>query len=146
MHRALTSFLPRTAAQPALGAAMGRRATSLFAVNGHKPEVEKSAWVAPNATVIGKVSLGKHSSVWFNTVIRGDNDPIAIGDRTNIQDACVLHSDEGVPLTIGNDVTVGHMVMLHGCEIGDGTLVGIGSIILNRAKVPEENGIQQTDR
>lgn len=98
-------------------------------------EVRGNAWVAPNATVIGSVVLENDASVWFNAVIRGDNDVITIGERSNVQDGSVLHTDEGVRLTIGRDVTVGHMVLLHGCTIGDGTLVGIKSIVLNHAKI-----------
>ena len=92
-------------------------------------------WIAPNAMVMGRVILKRQASVWFGVTIRGDNDPITIGERSNVQDGSVLHTDEGVPLTIGDDVTVGHMVMLHGCTIGDGSLIGIGSIILNRARI-----------
>jgi carbonic anhydrase/acetyltransferase-like protein (isoleucine patch superfamily) len=92
-------------------------------------------WVAPNAVVIGKVILKKNASVWWNAVLRGDNEPLTIGENSNIQDGCVLHTDPGYPLTIGANVTVGHMVMLHGCEIGDNSLIGIGSIILNGAKI-----------
>lgn len=98
-------------------------------------EVRGNAWVAPNATVIGSVVLENDASVWFNAVIRGDNDVITIGERSNVQDGSVLHTDEGVRLTIGRDVTVGHMVLLHGCTVGDGTLVGIKSIVLNHAKI-----------
>jgi carbonic anhydrase/acetyltransferase-like protein (isoleucine patch superfamily) len=92
-------------------------------------------FVAPNATVIGSVVLHEWSSVWFNVVIRGDNDPIVIGPESNIQDGSVLHTDEGVPLTIGRGVTVGHKVMLHGCTIGDYSLIGINAVILNRARI-----------
>jgi carbonic anhydrase/acetyltransferase-like protein (isoleucine patch superfamily) len=95
-------------------------------------------WIAPNASVIGNVHLGTDASVWWNATLRGDNDPIHVGDRTNIQDGSVLHTDEGVPMRIGNDVTIGHLVMLHGCKIGDCSLVGIGSIILNRAVIGKE--------
>lgn len=98
-------------------------------------EVRGNAWVAPNATLIGSVVLENDASVWFNAVIRGDNDVITIGERSNVQDGSVLHTDEGVRLTIGRDVTVGHMVLLHGCTVGDGTLVGIKSIVLNHAKI-----------
>ena len=90
-------------------------------------------FVADNATVIGSVILENDSSVWFNVVIRGDNDPITIGEGSNIQDGSVLHTDAGVPLTIGQHVTVGHKVMLHGCTIGDNTLVGINAVVLNNA-------------
>ncbi len=92
-------------------------------------------YVADGASVIGDVTLKTDASVWFGSTLRGDNDPIVIGERTNVQDGCVLHADPGFPLTLGNDVSIGHMVMLHGCTIGDGTLVGIGSIILNGAKI-----------
>ena len=92
-------------------------------------------WVAPNATLIGKVVLEKDASVWFNAVLRADNDPIFVGAGSNIQDGCVLHTDPGFPIHIKRDVTVGHMAMLHGCTIGLGTLIGIGSIILNGAKI-----------
>jgi carbonic anhydrase/acetyltransferase-like protein (isoleucine patch superfamily) len=99
---------------------------------------EGRCWVAPTAVVIGKVILEEDASVWFGTVIRGDNEPIRIGARSNVQEGCVLHTDPGFPLTVGPDCTVGHMVMLHGCTIGRGSLIGIGSIILNGAKIGEE--------
>ncbi len=108
---------------------------SVFRLADRKPQIDPSAWIAPNATVIGDVSLAAGASVWWNAVLRGDNDPIAIGENTNIQDGSVLHTDEGVPLTLGRDITVGHMVMLHGCTVGDGSLIGIGSIVLNRAVI-----------
>src|SRR5271170_5684913 len=92
-------------------------------------------WIAPNAVVLGHVILKKNASVWFGAVLRGDNDPITIGENSNVQDNSVLHTDIGSPLTIGDNVTVGHMVMLHGCTIGDGTLIGIGSIVMNGAKI-----------
>ncbi|MGB3718220.1 MAG: gamma carbonic anhydrase family protein [Proteobacteria bacterium] len=95
-------------------------------------------WVAENATVIGNVHIGEDVSIWFNTVIRGDNEPIEIGNGSNIQDGCVLHTDPGFPMIIGPDCTIGHMVMLHGCKIGRGSLIGIGSIILNGAVIGEE--------
>jgi carbonic anhydrase/acetyltransferase-like protein (isoleucine patch superfamily) len=90
-------------------------------------------WVAPNAILIGKVKLGVEASVWFGAVVRGDNDLIHIGVRTNIQDGCVLHTDEGFPMEIGEGCTVGHMAMLHGCTIGSNTLIGIGATVLNGA-------------
>ena len=86
-------------------------------------------WIAPNAVVVGNVILKKNASVWFGAVLRGDNDPITIGEGSNVQDNSVLHTDNGSPLTLGANVTVGHMVMLHGCTVGDGALIGIGSII-----------------
>ena len=92
-------------------------------------------WIAPNATVIGEVTLKKDSSVWFNAVLRGDNEPIVIGEGSNVQDGCVFHTDPGYPIHLERNVTVGHMVMLHGCSIGAGSLIGIGSIILNGAKI-----------
>jgi carbonic anhydrase/acetyltransferase-like protein (isoleucine patch superfamily) len=95
-------------------------------------------WVAANATVIGNVEIGADASVWFNTVIRGDNERITIGARSNVQDGCVLHTDPGFPLTIGPDSTVGHMVMLHGCTIGSRSLIGIGAIILNGAVIGDD--------
>ena len=106
-----------------------------LSIGDRRVEVRGNAWVAPNATVIGSVVLENDASVWFNAVIRGDNDVITVGERSNVQDGSVLHTDEGVRLTIGRDVTVGHMVLLHGCTIGDGTLVGIKSIVLNNAKI-----------
>ncbi|MBL8450774.1 MAG: gamma carbonic anhydrase family protein [Dechloromonas sp.] len=107
----------------------------IFRIDEKTPAIDPTAWVAANATLIGDVRLGAAASVWWNAVLRGDNDPISIGARSNIQDGSVLHTDEGVPLTLGSDVTVGHMVMLHGCTVGDGSLIGIGSIILNRAVI-----------
>jgi carbonic anhydrase/acetyltransferase-like protein (isoleucine patch superfamily) len=85
--------------------------------------------------VVGHVILKKNASVWFGAVLRGDNDPIIVGENSNVQDNSVLHTDLGSPLTIGANVTIGHMVMLHGCQIGDGSLIGIGSIVLNGAKI-----------
>ena len=99
------------------------------------PQIDPSAWVADNATVIGHVTLGPGASVWFGAVLRADNEPIVIGARSNIQDGSVLHTDEGIPLVIGPEVTVGHQVMLHGCTIGDGTLICIQAVVLNNAKI-----------
>ena len=96
---------------------------------------EGEYWIAPNAAVLGNVILKKNASIWFGCTLRGDNDPIVVGENSNVQDGSVLHTDHGSPLTIGMNVTVGHMVMLHGCTIGDGSLVGIGSIILNGARI-----------
>ena len=105
----------------------------LFKLGDKQPQTGSNTWVAPNATVIGDVRLGDNASIWWNATLRGDNDPIHIGANTNIQDGSVLHTDEGVPMQIGANVTVGHLVMLHGCTVGDGSLIGIGSVILNRA-------------
>ncbi len=107
----------------------------IYSLGERKPALGRDAWVAPNATLIGDVRLGDDASIWWNAVVRGDNDPITIGRDTNIQDGSVLHSDPGEPLTIGDGVTVGHMVMLHSCEIGDNTLIGIGAVVLGRAKI-----------
>ena len=100
-----------------------------------KPKNSGENWVAPNATIIGDVTLEKNSSVWFNAVIRGDNENIHVGEGSNVQDGSVLHTDPGCPLRIGKDVTIGHIVMLHGCTIGDNSLIGIGAVILNNAKI-----------
>ncbi len=103
--------------------------------DGNVQTAGNDCWVAPNATLIGKVILEKDTSVWFNAVLRGDNEPIHLGEGSNVQDGCVFHTDPGFPLTLEHHVTVGHMVMMHGCYIGAGTLLGIGAIVLNGAKV-----------
>jgi carbonic anhydrase/acetyltransferase-like protein (isoleucine patch superfamily) len=95
-------------------------------------------WVAPNAVLLGKIRLEQDASVWFGAVLRGDNELITVGARSNVQDGSVLHTDPGFPLSIGPDCTIGHMVMLHGCTIGRGSLIGIGSIILNGAVIGDE--------
>ena len=107
----------------------------IYDLKKNVPEISADSWVAPNAIIIGKVKLEKNSSIWFNAVLRGDIEKIVIGENSNIQDGSVLHTDPGCPLTVGKGVTVGHMVMLHGCEISDDTLIGIGSTILNKAKI-----------
>ncbi|SUE29958.1 carbonic anhydrase [Nocardia farcinica] len=104
-------------------------------VGGFAPEIEESAWLAPNATVIGRVRLAAEVSVWYGAVLRGDLEQIIVGERTNIQDGCVLHADPGVPLTVGSGVSVGHNAILHGCTIGDDVLVGMGATVLNGAVV-----------
>ena len=109
----------------------------IYDLEKNVPEINADSWVAPNAIIIGKVKLEKNSSIWFNAVLRGDIEKIVIGENSNIQDGSVLHTDPGCPLTVGKGVTVGHMVMLHGCEISDDTLIGIGSTILNKAKIGE---------
>jgi carbonic anhydrase/acetyltransferase-like protein (isoleucine patch superfamily) len=108
---------------------------AVYELDQISPTIPESAYVADSAQVMGNVQLGEHSSVWFGAVIRGDTEHIHIGEGSNIQDGSVLHADFGVPLTIGKHVTVGHKVMLHGCTIGDETLVGIGAVILNNAKI-----------
>ena len=107
----------------------------LFKLGSRSPQIDSESWIAPNATVIGDVRLARNASLWWNVTARGDTDSISIGENTNIQDGSVLHADEGVPLNIGREVTVGHMVMLHGCTVGDGSLIGIGSVILNHAVI-----------
>ena len=107
----------------------------IYSLGERRVEFRGDYYVAPSASVIGSVVLGKNASVWFNCVLRGDNDVITIGDNTNVQDASVLHIDHGVPLTLGDNVSIGHKVMLHGCEIGNNSLVGIGSTVLNGARI-----------
>ncbi|MHA6345118.1 gamma carbonic anhydrase family protein [Roseivivax sp. CAU 1761] len=108
---------------------------TLYALEGIAPEVAEDAWVAPDANVIGRVVLAAESSVWFGTTIRGDNEEIRVGAGTNLQENVVCHTDIGFPLTIGAGCTIGHKVMLHGCTIGDNTLVGMGATILNGARI-----------
>ncbi len=108
---------------------------SVYSLDGITPDLADDVWIAPNAQVLGRVELAEGSSVWFGAVIRGDNDLIKIGARSNIQDNSVLHTDPGMPLTIGEGVIVGHQVMLHGCMIGDNSLIGIGATVLNGAKI-----------
>ncbi|WP_100641411.1 gamma carbonic anhydrase family protein [Marinobacter salexigens] len=108
----------------------------LYELDGRAPQLNGGGqFVAENATVVGNVELHEKSSVWFNAVIRGDNETITIGPETNIQDGSVLHTDPGSPLTLGKGVTVGHKVMLHGCEVGDYSLIGINAVVLNGAKI-----------
>lgn len=108
---------------------------AVYELDGVAPQLGRGAWVADNAEVIGRVSLGENASVWYGCVLRGDTESITIGRNTNIQDLSVLHADFGVPLVIGDNVTVGHQVMLHGCTIGDGALIGIQAVVLNNARI-----------
>jgi carbonic anhydrase/acetyltransferase-like protein (isoleucine patch superfamily) len=108
---------------------------AIFELDGNTPQLGDGVWVAESAEVIGRVELHTNVSIWPKVVIRGDNDLIQIGEGSNVQDASILHTDPGYPLIIGKHVTVGHQVMLHGCHIGDGSLVGIGAVILNGAKI-----------
>jgi carbonic anhydrase/acetyltransferase-like protein (isoleucine patch superfamily) len=108
---------------------------ALYELDGMAPKVAASAWVADNAQVMGDVVLGEDSSVWFGATLRGDTETITVGRGSNIQDGSVLHADIGFPMTVGENVTVGHQVMLHGCTIGDGSLIGIGAVVLNGAKI-----------
>ena len=97
--------------------------------------VDDNFWIAPNASVIGDVNLERDASIWFNAILRADNEPITIGEGSNVQDGAIIHTDPGYACNIGKKVTVGHMAMLHGCSIGDGSLIGIGSVVLNGAKI-----------
>jgi carbonic anhydrase/acetyltransferase-like protein (isoleucine patch superfamily) len=110
---------------------------AIFALDGISPDLPDagSFWIAASASVIGKVRLERNASVWFAAVLRGDNELIHVGEGSNVQDACVLHTDMGSPLTIGKNCTIGHRAMLHGCTIGDVSLVGIGATILNNAVI-----------
>ena len=108
---------------------------AIYELDGVAPQVHTQAWVAPSAQVMGQVSVGAGASIWFGTVVRGDTERITIGADSNIQDASVLHADAGQPLVIGERVTVGHQAMLHGCTVGDESLIGIGAIVLNGAKI-----------
>lgn len=109
----------------------------VYSLDGFSPHLppEGDYYIAPTATVIGKVKLEKNASVWFGAVLRGDNELIHLGENVNVQDACVLHTDMGFPLTLARDVTVGHMAMLHGCTVEEGALIGIGAVVLNGAKI-----------
>lgn len=106
-----------------------------YQLNNRIPQVAADVFVAPGSHIIGSVEVHSQASVWFNAVIRGDNALIIIGECSNIQDGSVLHTDEGIPLTLGTGVTVGHKVMLHGCTIGDYSLIGINAVVLNSAKI-----------
>jgi carbonic anhydrase/acetyltransferase-like protein (isoleucine patch superfamily) len=99
------------------------------------PNISKSCFIAPNACVIGNVELGENASIWFNVVIRADLAQVKIGKNSNIQDGCILHVDEGFPITVAENVTIGHKAMLHGCSIGEGSLIGINAVVLNGAKI-----------
>jgi carbonic anhydrase/acetyltransferase-like protein (isoleucine patch superfamily) len=107
----------------------------LYKLENKQPIIHSSAYIAPTAAVIGNVIIGKNSSVWFNCVIRGDEDAILIGKETNIQDLSVLHADPGKPISIGDGVTIGHRCIIHGCEIADHSLIGMGAIIMNGVKI-----------
>lgn len=109
----------------------------IYELDGISPQFPEDGdyWVAPDANLIGKVVLGSGASVWFGCTLRGDNEPITIGAGSNLQENCVCHTDIGAPLTVGENCTIGHKVMLHGCTIGDGSLIGMGAIILNHARI-----------
>ena len=108
---------------------------AIYRLGDREPRIDPTAWVAESAELIGLVELAAGSSVWFNCTLRGDNEPIRVGARSNVQENCVLHTDPGFALTIGERVTVGHQAMLHGCTIGDGSLIGIQAIVLNGARI-----------
>jgi carbonic anhydrase/acetyltransferase-like protein (isoleucine patch superfamily) len=108
---------------------------ALYQLDDESPDIADSAWVADSAQVMGAVTLDENASVWFGAVLRGDNARITVGRNSNVQDGTVIHCDTGCPVNIGENVTVGHQVMLHGCSIGDGSLVGIQSVVLNGAKI-----------
>lgn len=107
----------------------------IYSLDGIAPQIATSAWVAPDANVIGKIVLEDEVSIWFGTTLRSDNEEIRVGRGSNVQEMCVLHTDIGFPLSIGADCTIGHKAMLHGCIIGDGSLIGMGATILNGAKI-----------
>ena len=107
----------------------------IYALDGTNPSIAATAWVAPDANVIGNVELQAESSVWFGCTLRGDNEPITIGENSNIQDGTIMHTDPGMPLTIGAGCTIGHQAILHGCTIGENTLIGMGATILNGAVI-----------
>ena len=106
-----------------------------YDLENKKVKSSNDNWVAPNATIIGDVTLEKNTSIWFNATLRGDIENIYIGEGSNVQDGSVLHTDPGFPLKVGKNITIGHLVMLHGCTIGDNSLIGIGAVILNNAKI-----------
>ena len=110
---------------------------TVYALDGVAPELpeEGQYWIAPTASVIGKVRLERFASVWFGAVLRGYNELITIGENSNVQDGAVMHTDPGLPLNVGRDCTIGHKAILHGCTIGDNTLIGMGAVILNRARI-----------
>ena len=110
---------------------------TIYALDGVSPDLpeEGAYWIAPDAAVIGKVRLQRMASVWFGAVLRGDNEWITIGENSNVQDGAVLHTDPGLELTVGRNCTIGHKAILHGCEVGENTLIGMGAVILNRARI-----------
>ena len=108
---------------------------AMYQLDDDVPEVHATAWVAESAQVMGKISLAENASIWYGAVLRGDSERISVGPNSNVQDGSVLHTDPGFPLEIGRDVSIGHQVMLHGCTIGDGSLIGIQSVILNGARI-----------
>lgn len=108
---------------------------TIYALGAHAPQIDPDTWVAPGAHLIGKVVLEAGASVWFNATIRADHEEIRVGEGSNVQENCVFHVDAGYPLTIGSNCTIGHKVMLHGCTIGDNSLIGMGATVLNGARI-----------
>lgn len=108
---------------------------AIYQLGEHAPEIDPSAFVAETATLVGRVRLAANASVWFGTTLRGDNEPITIGENSNVQEGTVMHTDPGYPLDIGKNVTIGHQAMLHGCTVGDGSLIGIQAVVLNGARI-----------
>jgi carbonic anhydrase/acetyltransferase-like protein (isoleucine patch superfamily) len=108
---------------------------TVYTLDGVSPEIARSAWIARDAAVIGDVLLGEETSVWFGAVLRGDNEPIRVGRRTNIQEHAVIHTDPGFPAVIGEGCTIGHRAVIHGCEVGGNSLIGMGAIVLNGARI-----------
>jgi carbonic anhydrase/acetyltransferase-like protein (isoleucine patch superfamily) len=108
---------------------------AIYQLGEESPDIDPSAYVAESANIIGKARIEANASIWFDVTIRGDNESITVGENSNVQDGCILHTDPGFPLVIGKDVTVGHQAMLHGCTIGDGSLIGIQAVIMNGAKI-----------
>lgn len=108
---------------------------SIYQLGADAPQIDDSAWVAESANLIGKVTLGAEVTIWYGVTLRGDNERISIGARSNVQEGTVMHTDMGYPLSIGDNVSIGHMAMLHGCSIGDGSLIGIQAVVMNGAKI-----------
>ena len=108
---------------------------TIYSLEGQSPEIDETAWIAPDATVLGRVRVGARASFWFGAVARGDNEWISIGEGSNVQELSLLHTDPGFPVTIGRDCTIGHKAILHGCTIGDETLIGMGATVLNGAVI-----------
>ncbi len=107
----------------------------IYQLGEHAPDIDPSAYITDNATLLGKVTVGPMASVWFGVTLRGDNERITIGENSNVQEGTVMHTDMGYPLTVGSNVTIGHQAMLHGCTVGDGSLIGIQAVVLNGAKI-----------
>ena len=107
----------------------------IYALDGIAPEIAPDAWVAPDANVIGRIVLGAGVSIWFGATLRGDNEPIIVAEGSNVQEGCILHTDMGFPLTIGAHCTIGHRATLHGCTVGEGSLIGMGATVLNGARI-----------